>query len=237
MEGNFESGGMNSGSSMGGGQVGSGFDSGAEMSFEATQPSPSLNSGGMTWEGYLRDGVDNGFYKVDEEGVFGLEDVMMDAQNEMSRDETGAEEPEWDFMNIPGTAHEKLSTFSEMSDEEIDEADEANKNATNAVNDKTNSEESFTEPEKEGLTFEQKIIQIQAETLKLIAESMGKEVNKKELEELMKKLKEIIKEAEGEKNSTKTKMLTGVFWSAILLSKIAEEGVNRFENEVKEVEK
>ena len=84
MDGNFESGGFSSGSSMGGAQGGSGFDSSVDMgNFDGLQ-AESLNSTGMTSMDYLSEGVAKGYYKQDTEGIFSLEDVMSEAQEEMN---------------------------------------------------------------------------------------------------------------------------------------------------------
>ena len=37
----------------------------------------------MTYLDYLKDGVDKGYYKQDSEGIFSMEEVMGEAQDEM----------------------------------------------------------------------------------------------------------------------------------------------------------
>ena len=230
MEGSFETGGGSSGGS-------SMPDPGGSVEFN---PSGDLqDSGGFntsnsnfTHLDYLKDGVDKGYYKQDAEGIFSMEEVMSEAQGTMSENEI-----KWDVMDISGTAHEKLESLAEMSDEEF-EGKEAT-TGKNIKSEKNNSNELITTPEKEELSFEQQIIKLQAETMKLMAQAMNSKVDKKELEELLKKLEELTEEADSdkEKSGKKANLLTGVFSAVLILLEASEKGYKMVENEVKEAEK
>ena len=147
------------------------------------------------------------------------------------------QESEWDVMKIPGTAHEKLEGLAGMSDEEFEDQAAAEENI-NSDKDQAGNEGFEAEVENE-LTFEQEIINIQAETMKLMAEAMNSKVNKKELEELLKKLKELAKQAEDDKDNSgrKANLLTGMFSAVLILLEASEKGYKMLENEVKEAEK
>lgn len=227
MEGNFESGGGSSGGSSKPGSGGIGeFNSSGELG--GTNPTNSTSSN-MTHLDYLKDDVDKGYYKTETEGIFNVEDVVSDAQREMEREES----PEWDLMDIPGTAHEKLSELSEMSDEEIERTEQVEE-SKESKREQKNIPEISTEPEKDELSFEEKVIMLQAETMKLMAEGMNSRVNKKELEELMRKLQELIEETEKEKDGKKATLLTGLFGAVLILIQAGEKSYEMVEDEVKE---
>ena len=227
MEGNFETsgGGASGGSSMpdpgGFAQIESSGGFGSMNSNNA----PDSNSG---WLNYLQDGVDKGIYKAETEGVFSLDEVMSDAQAEMSEAD---EKQDWDIMKIPGATHEKLSGLAEMSDEDINQLEqnevvelysEAEENTDKSV--KERSAEKLENKEYQP-SFEEQIIKLQAEAIKLMAEGMNSKVKEKDLEELMRKLRKLLEEIgqEKEKGSNKTNLLLGVFAAVTLLLKMGRE--------------
>jgi len=241
MEGNFESGGgVSGGSSMPdpGGTIE--FDSGGSLTDAGDFSSSNSN---LTHLDYLKDGVDKGYYQAEAEGIYSIEDVMSEAQEEMSEND---KESEWDVMDIPGTAHEKLETLAQANDEDIyllekGEESEPKLSAEDkeGVEDQAKDAENIENKENQP-SFEQQVIKLQAEAIKLMAEGMNSKVKEKDLEELLKKLKKLLNELEKGKDvkgSKKTTLLSGVFTAITLLLEMGEEGYRKLEHEVKEAER
>jgi hypothetical protein len=219
MENNFETGGFSGGASMP--DPGSSGEIYPGESLEQAQTGPIGSS--MTHLDYLKDG---------KEGIFRLEEVSSQAQDQMSETKV---EKEWDIMKFRGTSHQKLESLAQMSDEEVDEIDQPIESEGNTVQN-TNEAEISVQPEEEKLSFEEQVIKLQAETMKLLAESMSSGANKKDLDELLKKLQELMEEAEKDKKGKKATLLTGLFGVIMILIQVGEKGYKMVEDEVKEAQ-
>lgn len=144
------------------------------------------------------------------------------------------------IMNIPGTAHDKLSGLAHLSDEET-ERESVNIQETQKDTNSEQNENKFLEKseklelDENELSFEEQIIKLQAETMKVMAESMHSS-NNKEAEDLMKKLKKLLEQIEKDNGINKESLMTGVLAVMMLVMNIIEGSYKKLESEVKVAE-
>ena len=213
-----------------------------ENSFESggvsSAPSMPVNSGpddfGTAAQGSFTEFESSGFseeiYPKGDGGIFEKEEII-DLTGENNIEEKSGDR---EIMDIPGTAHEKLVAFAEESDQEVEvEGNGIDAEAQGKIDEDTKTEDV---KEENKLTLENQVIKIQAETLKLLAQSINGELNKKELEELIKKLKKLLEELEESKGTKKETLISGVFAVLTVLLQIGDQGYKKLEKEVNEAQ-
>lgn len=209
-----------------------------ESSFEGTAASVSAPvSGAMTGD---MSAPDQGFEgetvfesPVQTEAVFDQVVVSEEFAGETPADDSRQ------IMDIPGTAHDKLAAMVEMDEEPEDEASAVSSEVSTENNETRSSsrQEIAVQPE---LSPEQQIMMLQAEAIKLLAKALSEgknNVDKQELEELIRKLKKLLEEGQSadkgkDKKESKTGMVISTTLSLLgLMFALSEKAINEVEEE------
>lgn len=223
MEGNFETNSMSQGSSNQNPASGSNFETGNDlMSGHEGNSEPK-----MTWMDYLQDGVEKGYYKSETNGIFDIDEVVKEANQKMYDEENRS--VSWSIEDLSGTPHERLEELSQINDEDIERNIEDSQDESVS---KIRETSSTNESDGENLTFEEQIIKLQAEAMKLMAESINGNNKNKDAEELAKKLRQLLDQIEKDKGISKTTLMSGALAVMSVLMNIIEGGYKKLENEV-----
>jgi hypothetical protein len=154
-----------------------------------------------------------------------------------------------EVMDIPGSSHDKLTVLSQMYEvleEEMDESVNVSPEAEDSVNEITtevDSEKEISETSnnaseeqiEEEEPIEQKVMFLQSEAIKLLANTLEGNYKTRESEELLKKVRELLNQLDKKEiEKSKKEYLAGaVLGVALIVVKIAEKGFGFVEEEVR----
>ena len=143
-----------------------------------------------------------------------------------------------EIVESPGDSHDKLKALAESGEEIKNDHEQAmginSKDQTPESEDDKSKESQLETHTPELVAMMQKIMLLQAEAMKIIANSKEGQIDKKELKELMKKLQKVLKELGDENSGENKELLIGSMFGVMkLVLSVAEKGYDEIQEGAK----